>query len=422
MCSKGHTWETGFNIIKQGGWCPRCDKEIKTKVEKLKELKAIAKEKGGKCLSDEYINNRTKLEFQCSEGHIWETTPDNVISNKWCRICSYKDRGEKRKDNIETYRKIAEERGGKLLSGKYINSSIPLLWECSKGHQWKASPTDVKNNKHWCPVCGRKAAGEKRKDNIETYQKVAIERGGKLISDKYINSSSPLLWECAKGHQWKARPNEVKNKKQWCPFCAGVTKHTIKDMQELAAKRGGKCLSKEYKNNKTELKWQCSEGHIWKAPPHSILSNRWCLKCSHKSTGEKLKDNIETYKKIAAEHGGKLLSDKYIDSKTPLLWECSKGHQWKARPEGVKNNNYWCTVCAGKAKHTIQYMHQLAANRGGKCLSKVYINNRTKLEWRCNKGHQWKADLASVKDKKKWCPFCSRIARKGKRSVKSKDK
>ncbi len=210
MCSKGHTWEVGFDIIKQGGWCPRCDKEVKTKEEKLKELRKIAIERGGKCLSDEYINNRTKLEFQCREGHIWKTTPDNVISNKWCRICSYKNRREKRKDNIEIYRKIAEEHRGKLLSDKYIDSKTPLLWECAKGHQWKAHPNDVKNSKHWCPVCGHKAASEKRKDNLDTYQKVAVERGGKLLSDKYIDNKTPLLWECKKGHQWKARTRGYK--------------------------------------------------------------------------------------------------------------------------------------------------------------------------------------------------------------------
>jgi len=45
-------------------------------------------------------------------------------------------------------------------------------------------------------------------------------------------------------------------------------KLTIKEMQEIAESRGGKCLSKEYVNNYTKLKWQCDEGHTWKATPN----------------------------------------------------------------------------------------------------------------------------------------------------------
>jgi len=35
----------------------------------IEEIKNIAKKNGGMCLSEEYINNSTKLLRQCSEGH-----------------------------------------------------------------------------------------------------------------------------------------------------------------------------------------------------------------------------------------------------------------------------------------------------------------------------------------------------------------
>ena len=46
-------------------------------------------------------------------------------------------------------------------------------------------------------------------DCIEKYRKVAIKRGGLLLSDKYINSNTPLLWQCKQEHQWKAKPVNV---------------------------------------------------------------------------------------------------------------------------------------------------------------------------------------------------------------------
>lgn len=51
-------------------------------------MQELAKSRGGKCLSDKYINNRTKLRWQCNEGHIWKSTPNSIKNGSWCPICS----------------------------------------------------------------------------------------------------------------------------------------------------------------------------------------------------------------------------------------------------------------------------------------------------------------------------------------------
>ena len=38
-------------------------------------------------------------------------------------------------------------------------------------------------------------------------------------------------------------------------------KYTIQEMQEIADERGGECISTNYKNTKTKLKWKCAKGH-----------------------------------------------------------------------------------------------------------------------------------------------------------------
>jgi hypothetical protein len=43
---------------------------------------------GGKCLSGEYINARTKLIWQCSVGHVFELVPSKIKNQGlWCRKC-----------------------------------------------------------------------------------------------------------------------------------------------------------------------------------------------------------------------------------------------------------------------------------------------------------------------------------------------
>lgn len=51
--------------------------------------------------------------------------------------------------------------------------------------------------------------------------------------------------------------------------------------QEYAAKNGGECLSKEYKNNRQDMIWKCGCGHIWETRFSYIKNtNSWCPKCS----------------------------------------------------------------------------------------------------------------------------------------------
>lgn len=83
MCGEGHVWKTTPDSVKyQGTWCSACEPRT------LKEMQDIATERGGYCLSSRYINVNTPLYWMCSEGHGWQATPDS-IKNKdtWCREC-----------------------------------------------------------------------------------------------------------------------------------------------------------------------------------------------------------------------------------------------------------------------------------------------------------------------------------------------
>ena len=108
---------------------------------------------------------------------------------------------------------------------------------------------------------------------------------------------------------------------------------------------------------------------------------------------------------LAQGKGGKCLSTTYVNASTKLEWECQKGHRWFAVPFSVKQGS-WCPKCAGVEKKTLEDMHALAHANTGRCLSTVYVNSQTKLEWECQKGYQWFAVPNSVKQGS-WCPHCA---------------
>src|SRR5207249_10298510 len=131
-------------------------------------------------------------------------------------------------------------------------------------------------------------------------------------------------------------------------------------------------------------------------------------------TDEYRADRLEGLKQIAAGHGGACLATHYLKSTAKLRWRCARGHEWDALPDNIARG-HWCMICGnerqGRAKaHSIDMMREVAASRGGQCLSTIYKNNLTKLRWRCARGHEWEAVLGSIvgsgKPKGSWCPIC----------------
>ena len=72
---------------------------------------------------------------------------------------------------------VANYRNGECLSNVYINNNSPLRWRCSEGHEWNATPGNIKSGK-WCPICAKKNRADKFRDSIETMQEIAQSNGG----------------------------------------------------------------------------------------------------------------------------------------------------------------------------------------------------------------------------------------------------
>lgn len=179
---------------------------------------------------------------------------------------------------LKDMHKLASSKGGKCLSDVYINAHTPCTFQCSEGHIWSTQPTTLQQGT-WCPTCGTKRAAEKHRLTIEHMYEIAAERGGKCLTTKYIDSSTKLKWQCSKKHIWKATPNHIRQG-AWCSECVGNKRYTLKETQQLAIKKGGKCISTEYKGSDTPLEWECSYGHIWRVTPHHVRQGHWCPYCA----------------------------------------------------------------------------------------------------------------------------------------------
>lgn len=191
----------------------------------LADAYTAAEAKGGKCLSPTYIDNRTKMLWECGTcGYIWSAILASIRNlNSWCPDCSGNTRL-----TIEVAKRIAVMRGGECLSEEYKNNNLPLLWRCNKdGTEWPASLNKVKDASQWCPTC----AGNLPL-TLDEAKQIAVTRGGICLSVKYSNIETPLKWQCGKcGNSWEASLKNIKNGK-WCPYCKNKNELATREVFE----------------------------------------------------------------------------------------------------------------------------------------------------------------------------------------------
>jgi hypothetical protein len=118
----------------------------------IEQFRELAKKQGGECLSEKYVNSKTKLTFKCREGHTWSALPQNIKKGHWCKKCSVQSTSIKLRLSIDVFRNIAKQRQGECLSNEYVNNRTHLSFRCSEGHEFKSRPDHVKSGS-WCPVC-----------------------------------------------------------------------------------------------------------------------------------------------------------------------------------------------------------------------------------------------------------------------------
>ncbi|MDM5332136.1 hypothetical protein QUF56_02635 [Ureibacillus composti] len=360
-CKDGHIWEAPFSRIKSGAWCRSC--YIKKQGENpntsitIEDLKELAKSREGLCLSDKYINSKHNYQWKCKEGHTWEAPYSRIKSGGWCPECNVITRAaKKRKYSISDMKKLAEKNGGECLSDEFIAVTKKLKWKCSEGHVWEAIATPIMRNGVWCPVCAREkqsnpkltiiregklVSANTRRKTIEDAQKLAEQKEGQCLSELYINARTNLTWKCKEGHIWEATYSSISGG-SWCKKCSGLERNTIKDAQQLALNKDGKCLSKEYKNAKEKLKWMCTKGHVFEAAYSNVYSGKWCPECAGTQPL-----TIEDAKSMAQSKGGKCLSDHYVNAHEKLKWECSNGHIFEMNYNNVQQGK-WCGYCNRK--------------------------------------------------------------------------
>lgn len=363
-------------------------KDKNTEDKNLILMKKHAKEKGGECLSDRFIDNKTHLKWKCSNNHIWMSTPECVVKKKqWCRACSQTNRWVNNRERIyEELSTIAKNRGGELLSKEYKNHKQKLKWKCKFNHIWQTSADVVKNGKKWCPLCQQSHGEILSRTIIESLLEsefpsskpkwLKSPKTNKLLELDGYNKKLKIAFEYNGQQHYKEDNTYNKNK----DFSDIKYRDSIKE--KLCQENGVKLIvipyTIEYVDIKDYIIKELEKIGVKVKKNIKVDYNIIYKKSNHISYTEKFKEKINSL-------GYELISE-YEGYTKPVTLRCEKGHEFDILARSVDRNK-GCPVCRGYRKRTTNQIKKICDDKNIIFMEKKYIpGKRFKVKCRaCEK-------------------------------------
>lgn len=310
-----------------------------------------------------------------------------------------------------------------------VNSKHRVL--CADGVEWEIRPGNAVYRNSWPPHQGRKGHADRYFRKL----KEAVElRGGKLLSDAFVSSGSPIQVVCSEGHQFESTYAKIVHGDTFCPVCAEIEREDSKlqRLAEIATSHGGALIHGSYGNyQRDKVTFRCKVGHEFSTTPQSVINGNWCPECGKESSRKKRSFGIEVLQKFAEMHGGKCLSTEYTNAKAHYRWECQCGMQFTKRFSDLYAAKSFCDDCAVPIKQdwrkvilkrensepvrprlwmtsAVPLAVELGRMMRIECTSDQNVSSDDPLEWKC--GDCGDSFVMSAKQAnrqhRRWCASC----------------
>ncbi len=227
-----------------------------------------------------------------------------------------------------------------------------------------------------------------------------------LLENTYVNSVAKMKYKCSCGNISHITWNNFSKGKR-CSICGKNKKYTFKKVEALFKEQSFELLENIYVNVNTKMKYRCSCGNVDYMTLSNLKKGRKCRKCN-KRKKYRLREVKEYFKSKDCE----LLEEKYINTITKMKYRCSCGNISYITFNNFKNGNK-CILCSRKRigeKQKLLYREVYNYFKSQKCelLENEYINNHTKMKYRCSCGNISYTIWSNFK-KGKRCSKCGKI-------------
>ncbi len=358
-----------------------------------------------------------KMDWICKQGHKYIQPVDKRTNRgDGCPYCSGKSVLVGFNDVASLLPKLANEADGWNPKQYTSGSGKKLPWKCELGHSWDARINQRKDG-NGCPYCsGHKVlAGF---NDLKTKNPVlANQAEGFDPSTVTPMSSKRFSWRCKHGHTWAAIISD-RSRGFGCPYCAG--QKVMKGFNDLATVEP-KIASEAYgwdpttvtRSTDRKVQWKCKVGHRYLSRVSMRSRGNGCPVCVGKQIIVGVNDLATTDPIFAAQAYGWDPTTVTRGSNKKVKWKCVKGHITTTNVAAKISGHSICAVCSGKRVQSgfndLRTSHPELANQAhGWNPTIVNAGSGKIVEWQCNLGHTWKAQISNrTKQKGTECPSCT---------------
>jgi hypothetical protein len=396
---------------------PHFPRNSKTKEQKRKiytVIKKYSEDMGYKLLSKEYINSITAMTWESKDGLIIKTRIGNIKNQGFPTNKTYiAARRKTKEDHLNELRKIAETRGGKILSQEYIHGKSKVICEDNVGNIFKMTPYDIKNG-HWSPY--NKCITEHLcRQILEGYFNVKFPQTMRVIKFKDSNNTKLQLDGYAENVVLKNKVFNIAFEYQ------GFHTHTA----DAKTKKYDKYKVTYCKNNNIKLlvidkiNFKINDEYKLNIYIYKTIKNilgKYApdfkfIKLNFKIISHNL-ERLNYWREAGKKDGYELLSDQYINATEPLKWKSPSGEIFKRSPQTICGIHKWPTFSnqsIGHLKTKEDFYHlilEFGRNDGYVLLSNEYHNTQSPLKWRSPANIIFNRSWATIK-KDGWPTFSS---------------
>jgi hypothetical protein len=171
----------------------------------------------------------------------------------------------------------------------------------------------------------------------------------------------------------------------------------------------------------------CKRGHEWQARVQARRAGSGCPECAHIiATDEYCLARVNpelTNQWHPTKNKGLTPKDLTPYSCKKVWWVCEKGHEWQC-VVSYRSRGGGCPYCYGRyatEENCLQNSNPILAlqwhpdRNGGLTPKDVTPYSHKKVWWRCEKGHEWEAQVAP-RSLGNGCPHCNRLVRQKNRA------
>lgn len=178
-------------------------------------------------------------------------------------------------------------------------------------------------------------------------------------------SDKKIWWQCEKGHEWQATPNNRTTLKRGCPYCAGkiilpgfndlATTHPELAVEWHPTKNQGLLPSDITYGSTKKVWWLGPCGHEWEASVNNRSNHKYgCPYCAGQKVLAGFNDLATTHPELAKEwhptKNGDLLPSHVMAGSDKKVWWLGKcGHDWPAAIDH-RSRGSGCPVCYGRKR------------------------------------------------------------------------